>query len=97
MRKQLNILGKHYSVAFVDDLPGCIGACDHGKLTIAIERRPKDVMLTTMVHEILEAINNDQDLGLRHDIINLLELGIFDTLTRNGVDLEPLLEDKHGS
>lgn len=48
--------------------------------------------LSTLLHEILEAINYHNQLKLEHSAIMVLEVGIYETLKANGVDLRPLLE-----
>ena len=49
-------------------------------------------VMSTLIHEILEAINYHNQLKLDHANIMVLEVGIYETLKANGVDLSPLLE-----
>ena len=46
--------------------------------------------ISTLLHEILEALNFHLALKLEHKIIMALEAGLFQVLVDNGVDLSPL-------
>lgn len=64
---------------------------ERGKIQIASDPG-RGQALSTMLHEIIEAINYHFQLGLPHSKIMILEAGLYDTLTRNGVCLDPLLK-----
>jgi len=53
----------------------------------------KQARESTILHEIIEALNWRLDLNLKHETIMRLEAGLFQVLTQNGVDLAPLLGD----
>ena len=48
---------------------------------------------STMIHEIIEALNYSLDLKLEHNIVMSLEAGLYQVLVDAGVDLTPLLKD----
>ena len=48
--------------------------------------------LSTLIHEVLEAINYHLELDLQHRVITGLEVALYQFLTDNGVDLTSLLE-----
>ena len=48
---------------------------------------------TTVLHEIIEALDYHLGLNLNHDAIMSLEAGLYQTLTDNGVDLSPLIAE----
>lgn len=48
--------------------------------------------LSTIIHEVLEAINYHLGLELSHRAIIGLETALYQFLTDNGIDLSPLLE-----
>jgi hypothetical protein len=52
----------------------------------------KDQVLSTLLHEIIEAVNYHNQLKLEHQQIMVLEVGLYEVLKVNGVDLTPLLE-----
>lgn len=45
---------------------------------------------STLLHEVLEALNYHLGLKLEHKVIMSLEAGLFQVLVDNGVDLSPL-------
>lgn len=49
---------------------------------------------STLLHEIIEALDYYLELELDHRVITSLEAGLYSVLTDNGVDLSVLLEDK---
>lgn len=95
----INILGYEYEVNLSQtekQIGGQLGNLD-GKyllIDIASDMNPQQI-LSTLLHEIIEAINFHSQLNLPHESISLLEAGLFQILTANGVDLAPLLEVEH--
>jgi len=92
-QKGLNILGYNYEVMEdgVTDETAAFGR-HHArlqKIQIASDLHPQGKQ-TTVLHEIIEAINYHLQLELEHSKIMSLEVGIFQTLTTAGVDLSPL-------
>lgn len=47
---------------------------------------------STLLHEVIEALNFHLELKLEHPAIMRLEAGLYQVLADNGVDLSPLLE-----
>ena len=48
---------------------------------------------STVLHEILEALNFHNNLGLSHKAIMPLEAGLYQVLTDAGIDLSPLTKE----
>jgi hypothetical protein len=92
----MKILGYEYSVDISkrEDELGYLGLYT-GKLLIIEIAKEMNIQQTqsTVIHEIIEAINFHLRLSLPHQTIAGLETGIFQTLVDNGVDLSPLLKD----
>jgi hypothetical protein len=55
----------------------------------------RQMEITTMLHELIEAINWRSELKMDHLQITSLEVGLFTTLIDAGVDLEPIHPDHH--
>lgn len=91
----MNILGYEYTVRRLDeDVNSESGTCRGCTQVIGITGRDHPQQeASTMVHEIIEAINYHLNLGLTHPQISAVETGIFQVLTSNGVDLTPLLKE----
>ena len=89
----LKILGYDYKVkpSTVIDLGGNYGTIDTDGFTIRIAKDvDRQVIESTMIHEILEAIEKHLELGLDHKVISQLEVGIYGALKSGGVDLGKL-------
>lgn len=91
---KLNILGYDYNLSLALPLDG-LGP--FGRLNakgqiiqVANDLHPQQA-LSTVVHEIIEAIDFHTNLKLEQSQISTLETGLFQALTANGVDLSPLL------
>jgi hypothetical protein len=91
----VKILGYDYELRWLDeDLNGESGTCRGCTQVIGISGRDHPQQrISTMLHEIIEAINYQLNLGLAHTQITAIETGMFSALTSNGVDLTPLLEE----
>jgi hypothetical protein len=48
---------------------------------------------STMIHEILEAINVQLELKLTHRQISCLETGIYGTFKGMGINMKPLINE----
>jgi hypothetical protein len=86
----MNILGYEYTIDMTqrEDQLGSLGRCS-GKLLhidIANDMNPQQTQ-STMLHEIIEAINYHLQLHLEHGVIAALETSLYQVLTVNGVDL----------
>lgn len=93
---QINILGKVYSVSYVDR-PSDVdirhqrslwGQIDYWDRSIRIYDRGRQDsdLLHTILHEVIHGITEELNLGIRddEDQIDLLALGLADVLDRNG-------------
>ena len=88
----MKILGAEWTVV-ERDLQGINwGTMSVGRQEICLEAtmRP-DTKLSTLLHEIIEALNSQLELKLAHRTISQLEAGLFSVLNDNGVNLKPLL------
>lgn len=87
--KTLNIMGKTFDVEKVKDLKfddgdACHGICYFSEQKIAIDPGyPVQIRESTLLHEIIEAINFMCELGLRHNQIMTLETGLYQVLMAN--------------
>jgi len=93
----MNILGYNYTVTADGeaDIMGSYGrfhSKQHLQIQIASDLCAQQKM-STILHEILEALNYHLGLDLEHKIITALEAGLYQVLTENGVDLIPLAKD----
>ncbi len=91
----MKILGYHYTLR--RDLSyselGAMGRVCVDQLIISIDRKVSDEQAkSTVLHEILEALNRHLDLQLSHQTVASLESSLYQILTENGVDLSPLLK-----
>lgn len=96
-RSKINVFGKDYEVRWVDPKPNIdsIGTFSYPLLRITLERgQPIAMAESTMLHELLEAINRELRLRLPHDAIDRLEAGLYSVLRGAGVSLRPLVEVK---
>jgi len=84
---KLKIGGLLFRVIYTDHNDGPLdgyGACDIGNVTIYIsEALPPKQQMSTLIHEILEAINGMYELQLNHTQICVLESGLYQVLTDN--------------
>lgn len=91
--KKLKILGYHYDVVENEDSGSieAFGRCQYARqrIMIASDLQP-DNRESTLLHEIIEALNYHLELRLEHHVIMGLEVGLYQALVDNGVSLEPL-------
>jgi hypothetical protein len=91
----VNILGYTYTLkrgATVDEM-GAMGRMIPGALTILIAcDLTRQQSESTVIHEVIEAVNHALDLGLQHNQISGIEVALYGALTAAGVDLSPLVE-----
>jgi len=94
-KKEINILGYNYIIVEDGSVDETAGFGRHHpklqKIQIASDLHPQ-AKQTTVLHEIIEAIDCHLQLKLEHNKIMALEVGIFQALTTAGVDLSPLSE-----
>ena len=89
----LTILGHPYTIVR-DKTTNEIGASGrlftaNGEIQVAKDLCPSQAT-STVLHEIIEAINWHCELRLKHNAIMTLESTLYQTLTANGVKLDPL-------
>lgn len=61
-----------------------IGATSSSSLKIWIEKEmPKSLQISTLIHEVLESINYQNDLNLTHQTITTLENNLYQVLNDN--------------
>ena len=72
---------------------GSFGKCNFRlqRIEIANDLNPQK-RTSTILHEMLEAVKEYKKCKLCHDDMDRLEVGIFEALTGNGVDLSKLGE-----
>ena len=70
----------------LDDGKECFGIADHEKRTVLVQSGlEKNFAAKTLLHEIIECVNFQYQIGLRHHQIELLEISLYDTIKRNGL------------
>ena len=94
--RPITILGHPYTVVR-DKTTNEIGASGrlftaNGEIQVAKDLCPTQAT-STILHEIIEAINWHCELRLKHAAIMTLESTLFTILTSNGVKLEPLFRE----
>jgi hypothetical protein len=73
----IKIGGKTFIVKFIDGL-GDYGSTDFDTQTILIRNgMTEENKLSTLIHEILEVLNDTYNLELKHQTIQTLEAGLF--------------------
>lgn len=90
----MNILGYEYQIIEDgdSDFIGAFGRKHAAKQIIQIAKGlVEQQRISTILHEIIEALNYHLELEMEHHKIMALEAGLYQTLTVNGVDLKPLL------
>lgn len=97
-RQEMKILGYDYKLAYFPlhgKLPlESAGVCSVGQQTIMVDGSLcKQQLKSTVLHEMIEAVNRHLELELSHHQIVLLEAGLYNALTENGVSLSVLLKE----
>jgi hypothetical protein len=79
----LVICGLPYSVTVQPMIEGA-GACNSGRLAIVVDSETApEYQQSTLLHEVIEAINAAHDMHLRHAQIATLETELFAVLRHN--------------
>lgn len=84
--KKINVLGLAYNISEQEDVSSgtALGLCQFAKQQIILEKKQcQEQKEATLIHEILEAINNQLELELPHKTICSLETGIYQVLKEN--------------
>ena len=94
----MNILGCEYKVKYLplrDDGGADVAGCENtGKQYIFIDRTVElQAQESTMLHEIIEAIDKHLDINLEHHTIMLLEAGLYQVLRENGINTSAFLKE----
>jgi len=93
--KQLKILGYSYALDLSKKLRGLggnVGNCDmDNKIMQVANDVDSDMMTSTLLHEIIEALNYHLELKLEHGQIMGLEAGLYQALSENGASLSGLI------
>jgi hypothetical protein len=97
--KSINILGVEYRVIIEDNLESLqenLGCVDLDHQIIYIRKDMSDSMIkSTLLHEVIEAINYQLELKMPHRVICGIEAGIFDVISCNSNGLfDSLLEEE---
>ena len=95
----VKILGYTYRVEVVDsDAMDAMGRFQSRRQRLQIaDDLAGDELLSTLLHEVIEALNYHLALDLPHNAIMQLEAGLYQVLADNGVNLAPLLENHETS
>ena len=97
----INILGYTYKLDFdrsIDDMNGNQGECNFNKKSLSIAYDiDEDLMLSTVLHEIIEAVNYHLELDLEHPQIMGIEVGLHQALVGVGVDFSPIYKERRDS
>lgn len=90
----MKILGYNYKIVNTEDL---YNLESFGKLSAKLQEIKiskdlhKEAKISTLLHEIIEALNFHLELGLDHRTITSLEAGLFQVFKDNNIDLSPLM------
>jgi len=94
----INILGYAYTVDLSDtleDMNGNIGFCNFDRKILRVANDvDSDVRNSTLLHEIIEAINYHLEIGLCEAQIKQLEVGLHQVFNESGGALSSLLDNK---
>ena len=93
----MKILGYNYEVlqSGDSDFLAAMGRCHTRTQIIHIAtNQNNEQKVSTMLHEIIEALNYHLELNLEHSAIMSLEAGLYQVLNDSGINLSPLLEDR---
>lgn len=92
----MKILGYDYELVIDGDMDsmGAFGRYNARSQKIQIaEDIHEQQIVSTIFHEIIDALNYHLEWKLDHSVVAGLEASLYQTLCENGVDLTPLLND----
>lgn len=97
---RMKLFNRNYTASFTPRLrvAGVNGLADFNNCSILIDSSLTDEQAeSTVLHEIIELINEALELRLPHRTITCLETALYDALTSNNVSLSALLpmRDSH--
>ncbi len=91
----MKILGYDYKIDLsksLADMRGNSGFCYFDRQCIEVaENLPEELKSSTLLHEIIEAINYHLSIGLKEEDVMRLEAGLYQTLKDNGVNIDTLV------
>ena len=91
--KAYTLLGQRLTIEEVENL-GVIGRSLLDNMMVQVDSRLcEGQKLSTILHEVIELISRMLDLGLEERQIRGIEVGMYQFLTENGIDVKVLLED----
>jgi len=94
MKKIIGILGYEYQLDVtntLEEMNGNVGYIDLDRGIIQIASDAGfDMKVSTLLHEIMEAINYHLEAGLTEQQIKIMEVGLYQTLTLSKVNLSAL-------
>jgi len=95
---ELLILGKVTPVVYRDDSTELMGLfLPHSQeIEIRVSELYYEVQLSTLLHEVIEALDTSLELDMDHNQITAMEAGIFQVLRDNPVLCEAFLANKGG-
>lgn len=92
----MKILGYDYKVVSESNMDeaGAMGRCHPKSQRLQISSDIHEQQkVSSILHEIIEALNYHLELKLEHQSVMSLEASLYQVLTENGVDLSPLAKD----
>lgn len=92
----MKVLGYNYTLEYGQDRDrmGACGRCHSSRLYIQVANDMNGEQVeSTVLHEVIEALNFHLELGLGHSAVMGLEAGLFQVCQDNGVDLSPLARE----
>jgi hypothetical protein len=81
--KRIKILGKYYTIKYLDESGEDLGSCDSSKHEIVLYRQHEDSLKTTLLHEVVEAMDMAMEWDLEHKVITQLETTLFQIIKDN--------------
>jgi hypothetical protein len=64
-----------------------MGRCDVKLGLITIQRdMPDQIQFSTLIHEVIEAINDMNELGMKHNVISCISTQLAEVLMNNKID-----------
>lgn len=89
----MKILGYTYKLKYSDGMSEMGKFVPNNQTIFVDEKLCHQQILSTILHEIIEALCYHMELKIEHPIMMGLESGLYQVLTDNGVSLEPLLQE----
>lgn len=83
----IHILGQDFTIEFIKDKKGrdFIGRCfPHANKIQICQDLPDDKLFQTYLHEVLHAIDENLNMGLKHKTIDTLSVALYQFLKDNG-------------